>query len=51
MFQVLEALDRARDAVGFRHGDMHIRNVMEHRLEAEVGKAEADSDEVRFGSR
>ncbi|GAQ86944.1 Protein kinase-like superfamily protein [Klebsormidium nitens] len=48
--QALEALDRARNAIGFRHGDMHIRNVMEHRIEGEAGDAETDSDEVRFGS-
>lgn len=49
--QVLRALDRARSTIGFRHGDMHIRNVMEHRIEDESGGPDLETDKVSFRVR
>ncbi|GAQ87247.1 Protein kinase-like superfamily protein [Klebsormidium nitens] len=51
MTEVLRALDRARSTIGFRHGDMHIRNVMEHRVEEESGGPELETDKVSFRVR
>ena len=47
--QVLSALDRAQQAIGFFHQDMRIHNVMEHRLQEELGDHAPEADETQFG--
>ncbi|GAQ86947.1 Protein kinase-like superfamily protein [Klebsormidium nitens] len=47
--QVLCALDRAQQAIGFFHQDMRIHNVMEHRLQEELGDHVPEADETQFG--
>jgi hypothetical protein len=49
LFQVLSALDRAQQALGFFHQDMRLDNVMEHRLQEELGDRKPEADETQFG--
>jgi hypothetical protein len=49
IMQVLSALDRAQQALGFFHQDMRLDNVMEHRLQEELGDRKPEADETQFG--
>ncbi|GAQ86945.1 Protein kinase-like superfamily protein [Klebsormidium nitens] len=51
VMQVLRALNRAHHAIGFRHGDMRIHNVMEHFVTMESNKGDEPAGPDNFGER
>jgi len=51
VMQVLKALNRAHHAMGFRHGDMRIHNIMEHRVGNEANRGDEPLGPDKFGER